>query len=426
MKRTKTLIIATALLLAAVPAAQSAGFMIYEHGAAAMAMAGAFTSLAKDPSALWHNPAGIAWLEGTRIMGGATLVVPSGYVDFPNYPGAPRYNQEKQVFTPPNLYLTHQLSKKAVVGLGVFAPYGLGMSWPDPATFPWRYLGTSGEMETFFINPAIAFKLTERLSLGLGVAFIYSKLDQSITQMFPVGPTSVAGGALRALAPSTVDVPAKASVDGTSFGFNGGLLYKGKGFRLGLNYRSGYTMDYSGTVTLEHPLLPAPVEGTGETSFKFPNLLTMGVSFDLTKKLIWSVDFHWVFWSVYKSYTFHIEVPDIAFTEDLVVPTEWKNSYLFRTGFEYQTTDRLALRCGFIYDKTPQPATTMDSTLPDADRIALTGGFGYTFGHFTIDFAYHFENFKKRTSERPDLPDFLQGTFKTRAHLFGINLGYKF
>ncbi len=110
--------------------------MIYEHGAAAMAMAGAFTSLAKDPSALWHNPAGMAWLEGTQILGGATFIIPSGSVDFPDYPGSPPYNQEKALFTPPNLYLTHQLSKKAVIGLGVFAPYGLGITWPEPETLP--------------------------------------------------------------------------------------------------------------------------------------------------------------------------------------------------------------------------------------------------------------------------------------------------
>jgi long-chain fatty acid transport protein len=412
MKRTKMLATAAALLLLAAPAAQSAGFMIYEHGAAAMAMAGAFTSLAKDPSAIWHNPAGMAWLEGTQVLGGVTFVVPSGWVDFPDYPGSPRYDQEKALFTPPNFYLTHRLSEKAVIGLGVFAPYGLGMSWPEPETFPWRYLGTSGEMETFFINPAIAFKLSDRLALGLGVSFIYSKLDQSITQLMDMGETAV-------------DVPSEASADGTSFGFNAGLLYKGDKFRVGLNYRSRFTLDYSGTVSLEVPSL-GPFEGTGETSFKFPDIVTMGLSFDLSKKLVWAVDVHYVFWSRYDSYTFHIEVPDLALEEDLYVPTQWKNSYLLRTGLEYRATDRLALRCGVIYDRTPQPATTMDSTLPDANRLALTGGFGYTFGRVTLDFAYHFENFDKRTSERPDLPAFLQGTFKTRAHLFGINLGYRF
>lgn len=422
MRRARILIVAAALLLAGAPAAQSAGFMIYEHGAAAMAMAGAFTSLAKDPSALWHNPAGMAWLEGTRVMGGATFIVPSGWASFPGLPGAPKYDQENALFTPPNLYLTHQLSKRAVIGLGVFAPYGLGMAWPEPETFPWRYLGTSGEMQTFFINPAIAFKLTDRFALGLGVSFIYSKLEQSVTQRFPAPD----GGPDLLAAPALIDVPSEADVDGTSFGFNAGLLYKGDKFRFGLNYRSGYTLDYTGTVSFDVPGFPAPVEGTGETSFRFPDLVTMGLSFDLAKKLVWSVDLHYVFWSTYESYTFLVDVPDLGLEEEMVVPTLWKDTFIFRTGFEYQATDRLALRCGFLYDKTPQPATTMDSTLPDANRFALTGGFGYTFGKLTLDFAYHFENFNKRTSARPDLESFFQGTFKTRAHLFGINLGYRF
>jgi long-chain fatty acid transport protein len=413
MRKITTLVVAAAMLLAFAPEARSAGFLIYEHGAAAMAMAGAFTSLAKDPSALWHNPAGIAWLEGTRIMGGATFIFPSGYADFPDYPGAPKYYQKHKIFTPPNFYLTHQLSKKAVIGLGVFAPYGLGITWPEPETFPWRYLGTSGDMQTIFVNPAIAFKLTNRFSLGLGVSFIYSKLTQSITQMMDMGEM-------------TIDVPSDVSVDGTSFAFNAGILYKGDNFRWGLNYRSRFSMDYAGTISLDIPVYTTPFEGTGETTFHFPDIVTLGLSFDLSKKLIWAVDLHYVFWSTYDSYTFHIEVPDLALTEDLIVPAQWKDTYLFRTGLEYMASNRLALRCGVIYDKTPQPATTMDSSLPDANRLALTAGFGYTFGKWTLDFAYHFENFQKRTSERPDLPAFMQATFKTRAHLFGIDLGYRF
>jgi long-chain fatty acid transport protein len=413
MRTKRTLVVAAALLLVSAPAAWSAGFMIYEHGAAAMAMAGAFASLAKDPSALWHNPAGMAWLDGTRVLGGATFIVPRGTADFPDYPGAPTYDQEDALFVPPNVYLTHQLSRKAVIGLGVFAPFGLGITWPDPETFPWRYLGTSGEMQTIFINPAIALKITDRLSLGLGASYITSELDQSVTQMMNMGE-------------KTVDVPSDVSVDGNAWGFNAGLLYRGYGFRIGVNYRSGYTLEYAGTVALNVPTYEVPFEGTGETSFAFPHLVTTGISFDLSKKIVLAVDLHYIFWSSYDSYTFHIEVPDLELAEDLTVETLWKNSYILRTGLEYQVSERLALRCGAFYDQTPQPASTMDSTLPDADRFAVTAGFGYRFGKLTIDFAYHFEDFQKRTSERPDLPGFLQGTFKTQAHLFGINLGYGF
>ena len=98
----------------------------------------------------------------------------------------------------------------------------------------------------------------------------------------------------------------------------------------------------------------------------------MGVSFDLAPKLVWAVDLHYFFWSTYDSYTFHFEVPDLALTEDLTVPTLWKDSYIARTGLEYLATDRLALRAGFAYDKSPQPASTMDTSLPDADRTTLT------------------------------------------------------
>ena len=410
MSRKRSFALLAMMLLVLAPAARGSGFLIYEHGAAAMAMAGAFTSLAKDPSALWHNPAGLAFLEGTQIMGGATFIFPSGSVEFPDYPGSPSYDQVHKIFYPPNFYISHQLSDKTVIGLGVTSPYGLGIEWPEPETFPWRYLGTKSDMITFCVNPAVAYKLTDRFSLGLGVSFIYSKLTQSITRYMMMGE-------------SGLDVPADVDVDGTAFGFNAGLLYKGNGYRVGLNYRSRFTLDYKGTVSLNIPVYETPFAGTGETSFDFPDLVTLGVSFDLSRKLVWAVDFHYFFWSSYDSYTFHFEVPDLALTEDLTVPTLWKDSYIARTGLEYMATDRLALRAGFAFDKSPQPASTMDTSLPDADRTTLTCGFGYKLGRLTLDFAYQFENFRERTSERPDI---FQGTFKTQAHLFGIDLGYKF
>jgi long-chain fatty acid transport protein len=174
MSRKRSFAVLAVMLLVLAPAARGSGFLIYEHGAAAMAMAGAFTSLAKDPSALWHNPAGLAFLEGTQIMGGATFIFPSGSVEFPDYPGSPSYDQVHKIFYPPNFYISHQLSDKTVIGLGVTSPYGLGIEWPEPETFPWRYLGTKSDMITFCVNPAVAFKLTDRFSLGLGVSFIYS------------------------------------------------------------------------------------------------------------------------------------------------------------------------------------------------------------------------------------------------------------
>jgi len=81
----KISILAVALLLVC-SLASGSGFLIYEHGAAAMGMAGAFVSIANNPTAIFYNPAGIAWLRGTQVNVGGTFVFPAGWLQLPNWP----------------------------------------------------------------------------------------------------------------------------------------------------------------------------------------------------------------------------------------------------------------------------------------------------------------------------------------------------
>lgn len=53
------------------------GFQLNEHGARAMALGGAFTGIANDPSAVYWNGAGISQLSGTNFMIGTSLIAPS-------------------------------------------------------------------------------------------------------------------------------------------------------------------------------------------------------------------------------------------------------------------------------------------------------------------------------------------------------------
>src|SRR5215468_7489467 len=79
---------ALALLLPA-SRAFAAGFSIFEQGARGMGFAGAFTAQANDPSAIFHNPAGIAFLKGKQIYLGATLIHPSSdFTGADPFPGA--------------------------------------------------------------------------------------------------------------------------------------------------------------------------------------------------------------------------------------------------------------------------------------------------------------------------------------------------
>jgi len=442
MKKKLTIVLAAALLAFA-PAAHGAGFLIYEHGVAAMAMGGAFTAVANNPSAIWHNPAGLSWVEGTQVLLGATFIIPSGSVNMPSPPnpsppplllGPTTFKQANQVFTPPNVYITHKFSDRVTAGIGFMAPFGLGTEWPNTTNspFPLRYLGYKNDMKTFFVNPTIAVKLLDRLSVGFGVSYIFSDLTLDLYQSVVLPPPPAVG--------LPYDVPTAMKGSGDSFNFNAGVLYKGKGFSLGASYRSHFNIKYSGTVNLDNQFVPAPLqpyippEGTVTTTFKFPAILTVGLAIDISEKLLWSFDFHTYFWGRFDSYTADIVFPSPYPAQTLTAPQNWKDAHCTRTGFQYKASDKLTLRLGGFYDETPQPVETMDPNLPDNDRWAVTGGVGYKIGKFTIDVGCHFEHFFARTSEHgyfltggiPVDPNPVAGRYRTQALLLGINLGYNF
>ncbi|NQT80843.1 MAG: outer membrane protein transport protein [Candidatus Aminicenantes bacterium] len=425
MKKSLTLIVLFSLLfLGFSTITHGAGFLIYEHGAAAMAMGGAFVAVANNPTAIFHNPAGIAWLDGTQISFGSTLIIPKASLSLDNWPD-PTYQSidaVSQVFYPPTFYITHKISEKIVAGFGLFTPYGLGTEWPDPENFPLRYIATKDDMKTFIFNPTLAFKLSDNLSIAAGVSYIYSMLKFELVELVD----------LTAYGLSTYDMPAALDASGSGWGLNAGVLYKGDSFSFGVNWRGGFDIDYEGDLDLDTSALPItmPTSGSASTSFSFPHIFGVGAAFNLTEKLTITADVHYILWSSYDKFTVEI---DVAGFEDKEVEENWKDSFVLRGGLEYKVNESFALRLGALYDQTPQPVETMDPILPDSNRWAITGGFGYKAGSFVIDVAYQFEPFEDRTSPNRSIllhpvtgANLGEGTYSTTAHLIGVSIGFVF
>jgi len=423
------IVIFSLVFLGLSPLTRGAGFLIYEHGAAAMAMGGAFVAVADNPTAIFHNPAGIAWLDGTQISLGSTLIIPKGSLSLPNWPN-PEYqsiDQESQVFYPSTFYISRKLSDRIVAGFGFFSPYGLGIEWPDPENFPLRYISTKDDMKTFFFNPVIAFKLNDNLSVGFGASYIYSTLALDI--VYPLDLRAIPGLGVYEV-PISLE---KAS--GSAWGLNAGALYRGEKFSFGFNWRGGFSLDYEGDLSLDMSAVPIPLpeSGTASTSFNFPHILGIGASFNLTDMLILTADIHYILWSSYEEIAVDVDVPGLAGFEFEPVPENWEDSFVFRGGLQYQVNESFALRAGFLYDQTPQPVESMDPILPDANRWAVTGGFGYKSGNFVIDVAYQLEFFADRTSPNREIAAYQvggvnlgEGTYSTTAHLIGVSFGFIF
>jgi len=401
------------------------GFLIYEHGAAAMAMGGAFVAIANNPTAVFHNPAGIAWLDGTQVSVGTTLIVPKTTLALPAYSSS--YDVKKQLFYPSNVYISQKISDKIVVGFGFFSPYGLGTEWP--ADYPLKYISTKDDMKSFVFNPVIAYKVSDKFSAGIGLTYIRSDLTFKL----------VTRQDFRTYGGSIYEVPASIEGDGDGWGWNAGILYKAEKISIGLNWRSGFKIDLEGTIDLDSTGVAAPFQpyvppgGNVSTSFNYPHIFCLGTAINLSPKLLLSADINYVFWNTYKEFTITIDLPAPFPDEEDLFQENWSLCCLFRTGLQYQLNEKLALRAGFLYDQTPQPVATMDPILPDADRVALTAGFGYKLGKLVIDVAYQYEMFSDRTSPNRSVlihpltgANLGEGTYSSKAHLFGISISYVF
>lgn len=148
--------------------AQAGGFLIYEHGARATALGGTLAARGGDVSVMVYNPAGLAWLKGTQLSLGTTLIIPratfAGSNPFPGFGVTEKY--KRNVFFPSNLYLSHQFSENLVGGIAVFNPFGLGVEWNDADEFSGRHIAYSTTFRSFYFNPNMFVLLDDRNTGG--------------------------------------------------------------------------------------------------------------------------------------------------------------------------------------------------------------------------------------------------------------------
>lgn len=390
------------------------GFQTGTQGARAMGMGHAFVGMASDPSAIYFNAAGLTNLRGINFMAGTTLIMPK--VDFTGpKPLTTVSTTVSRTFTPINIYGTYSMDNGLSFGLGVFNPFGLGSEWPED--WVGRPLSVKSELRTFYINPTVAYKLTDQLSLGAGFNYIISSVEfyrvVDIPQIGPFPPASKVGFNLEG--------------DGKSaYTFNVGLLFKPFDYlSLGVAYRHSAKIDFEGDLKISN--LPAThtsffPEGKAKTSITMPYDLRVGISTIPMENLTVNADFQYVGWSSYKELFVDFEQNTVAWT-DQGQKRDWKNTITFRIGGEYDYKP-FAFRLGYVYDGSPIPTKYMDPSLPGANRHEFTVGLGYKLmQNLTLDVAYQFISFTQDVSDS----DFgFNGEYKNSTNLVGFNVSYGF
>ncbi len=400
----------------------AAGFAINEQGARSMAQAMAFVARADDPSAVFYNPAGITQLEGTRFYFGATAIAQQS--TWNDASGALAIDSDDRWEIPPHMYMTYQLNDDWYFGFGFFVPYGLSKKWADD--FPGKYSSRNVRLQAFYINPNIAYKINDVVSVAVGLDIAYStaKLERDLY--------------LAQIIPGVPDGYFSADVSGTGFGANAALLARiNEQVSFGFNYRSQIKVDFDGDLTNTIPTTGNPTYDailTGlfpnqevETAITMPDVIQTGFAFKPSSAYSTEIDFQWTNWSVYDELPFIFSQP----TQALVsreIPKLWKDGYTLRWGNEYQYSESLDLRAGAYYDWNPVPDETLDPMLPDSNRFSFQLGFGWHNEKITLDVAYMYIYFMKRDIHNEPLYGIIpsSGSYESSAHLFGLSLGYRF
>ena len=173
MNHTSFKIAAAALAVASAlsSTAYAGGFQLTEQSALALGRAYAGVGVdGTDVSGMYYNAATMTLHPGTQVQfGGVGVGMNLEYVDH-QYSGEKNNGRDKEEFVPHG-FISHQINDSTWVGLAITVPYGLATDYGED----WNRKdhGYKAEMTVINFNPNVAWKATDTLSIGAGLALQY-------------------------------------------------------------------------------------------------------------------------------------------------------------------------------------------------------------------------------------------------------------
>ena len=353
----------------------AAGFQLSEQSAIQMgrAMAGAGI-VGDDLSAVHYNPAGMTLLSGTRMQATGTWVAVN--LDYESHDGSVTENGRLKGQTIPAGFITHQINDSLWAGLGLTVPYGMGTEFNEN----WGGMdrGTESMILTFDINPNLACKVNDKLSIGVGISLQYAKAELGFGFDVPSFKTA-----------------AHANVKGDSWawGWNVGMMFQPvETVRVGLAYRSHIAHNADGHTTLD-------INGMGSLTsdmkvrIKTPDTITLSATWEATDALRLSGTARWSKWSNFKSLSldnsgFDNQRVDQIASAHSTITNNWDDTWFFSVGADYKLNGQWTVRGGVAYDQGPVENQYRMAVIPDTDRVWFSGGASYKYtDNLTFDFG---------------------------------------
>jgi len=352
------------------------GFRLASQDAFASARGEAFVATADNPSAIYYNPAGITQLEGNNLRSGiyGIYLNPS----FTPTNGASNsgntYHSSDNLAAVPQLFYTYTPTNFPLsFGLGVYAPYGGSINWPDGTGF--RTVAMKGSLTYLTANPVVAVKLVPGLSLGAGLMVNYVNMDLE-----------------QGLSPYAQPLVNyfKFDGDGWSVGYNLGLRWQPiHQVSIGATFRSTAAVRLRGyTEFEEQPLVPTS-RLPAHTDFTFPLTVVCGISYRPTPQWNLEFDADYTDWSSFGIVTINQQgSPPLGGTQNPPVTLDWQGSWMYEFGVTRYFDNGWHVSAGYVFNENSVPDAYYTPLAADLDRHFFSIGAGRKGRRFDFDVTY--------------------------------------
>lgn len=411
---------------------EAQGFRNFELGVRAATMGGAFVARADDISSVYYNPAGLAYIEGLGIKVNLTLLTTTTTAEVPGYG---QDYESKPLQLRGSQYLTFNIKGRVTFGIGGFAANTMETAWSD--AWPGRTYTIKAKLNSSYIRPVVAIKISNHFAVGAGLDFIFARQDWLYEKVFTFEDYPY----------YIVPTFSKTNVKGKGIGFVGGLqLRLGEKFRIGGRYVSRVRLTLDGMTDFNHtePFSPYFFPDMETTStMTIPQEVVVGVMFSPLKNLALQFDFQrtgtreamdWVFDIDPRIYDDLEEIVGFRPDEEMMgAGLELKNTNRMMFGIEYALRN-VALRAGYTCQKSLIRNSQLHPVFPDLGARTLSIGIGYEgpmfsiyrdderIGGLSLDVGFQYGFSPSRTSEYAELP----ALYKGNRWNVGIAVGFIF
>ena len=384
-------------------------FSFHEPGARAAGMGGAFTARADDITAIFYNPAGLAFLGGWRLKTNETFG--SRTMDATRSDTGLTFPSDPQELRGSH-FVAWRPARGVSVGLGTYSPYNLDSRWPRTWTGEDVSLAAKLNAQTFRTAVAVEPLKGLAFSAALDLVSMSVRWEHKIPFDLEKYPLS-----------QPTKVLSFHQLRGHGVSFAAGLLWKVlPGLQIGARYQKSVAIDLSGTNgfifdsgslvdTLPDPVRPFRTladfldlfyaDQAVTARMTLPREVACGVAVTPIRNLSFSFDLQWDRWSEFGPWTFTsvLEGDDLnpEFTPlyrdfygiepnygvqgpDLAL----KDSKKIKAGLEYRAGRWFAVRAGFARHESSVEAAGRTPLYPDPGFKIYSVGAGYEGPLFSI------------------------------------------